>query len=33
MKKAFALVILITTPTMAFAQGTVGFYNGLYTRL
>jgi hypothetical protein len=29
MKKAFTLVVLIVTPTMAFAQGTVGFYNSL----
>ena len=27
MKKALALVVLIVTPTMAFAQGTVGFAN------
>src|SRR5664279_4368898 len=27
MKKAFALVVLIVTPTMAFAQGTVIFQN------
>jgi hypothetical protein len=29
MKKAFALVVLIVTPTKAFAQGTVAFNNGL----
>ena len=28
MKKAFTLVVLMVTPTMAFAQGTVGFANG-----
>src|SRR5208283_569328 len=27
MKKALTLVVLIVTPTMAFAQGTVGFIN------
>jgi hypothetical protein len=33
MKKAFTLVVLIVTPTMAFAQGTVAFNNqtGLVT--
>ena len=29
MKKAFALIVLIATPTMAFAQGTVSFGNSL----
>jgi PEP-CTERM motif len=28
MKKAFTLVVLIVTPTMAFAQGSVTFING-----
>jgi len=28
MKKAFALVVLIVTPMITFAQGTVGFQNG-----
>lgn len=29
MKKALTLVVLIVSSRMAFAQGTVGFYNGL----
>ena len=29
MKKAFALVVLIVTPMMVFAQGTVVFQNEL----
>jgi hypothetical protein len=29
MRKAFTLVVLIVTSTMAFAQGTVGFNNSL----
>ena len=27
MKKALTLIVLIVTPTMAFAQGLVGFIN------